>query len=363
MQKISIITACYNSEKYIEQTIQSAIDQTYKNIEYIIVDGGSTDSTLPILEKYRDNIQKIISEPDQGVYDAFNKGIQASTGDIIYFLNSDDYLVDNKVIEDVMTLFEANQGFDMIYGNIVMKNEETGFETNFGKKYELVDLMSGKMPPHPGSFLRSKTIKKYDGFNLEYKIASDFDLITRIFKNEVEKISYFDRMVACFRLGGLSSSIKNKDKTAKETRDIVKKYFGTELPTKSIMEQNMSYYKAWLESLLFSNMPISNVLVELGIRKVALFGTMEMALYVKEDFKRSGIQTLVFLDNNPTRQGVSMNGITIHSPNWLKENSTQVDAIILSFEGNYEKEIKDQIDQLVSCPIPVYSWKELIEMK
>lgn len=362
MKKISIITASYNSEKYIEHTIQSVIEQTYNNIEYIIVDGGSTDATLSIIERYKEKIQTFISEPDNGVYDAFNKGIKASKGDVIYFLNSDDYLVKEDILEEVMKFFERNPEKAMVYGNILVKNEESGFIDLYGREFNLDDLKAAKMPPHPGLFIKSEMIKKYNGFSLDYKIASDFDLITRIFINEFEQIAYLNLRIACFRYGGLSSSLKNKNKLEEEATEIVRKHFGITYKPRGVAEESIGYYKRWLESLLLLKMPLSNTLVKRGINKVALFGTMEIALCVLEDMNQSDIEVLAFLDNNSSREGITMRGVTIFPPNWLQNNSEKIDAIILSIEGNYENEIKNQISSLISYPIPVFSWKELIEM-
>lgn len=106
--KVSIITVCYNSEEYIEEAVKSVLFQTYQNIEYIIIDGKSTDGKLNIINKYKDRISKIMSEKDEGIYDAMNKGAQVATGDIIYFLNSDDRLIDKDVIMDAAKKFEEN---------------------------------------------------------------------------------------------------------------------------------------------------------------------------------------------------------------------------------------------------------------
>ena len=117
-QKVSIITVCYNSEKTIEETIQSVIAQDYSNIEYIIIDGCSSDNTMQIAEKYSGSISKKFSEPDKGLYDAMNKGINAATGDIIGILNSDDIFYTNSIISDIVNLFDRDVTIDAVYGNI-----------------------------------------------------------------------------------------------------------------------------------------------------------------------------------------------------------------------------------------------------
>ena len=116
--KISIITVCFNAQNVIEACIQSVLSQTYLNIEYVIVDGQSTDGTLSIVHKYKDRITKIISEKDTGIYDATNKGIQASNGDVVYFLNSDDRLYDDEVIENIIEQFKEDKSLDIVYGKV-----------------------------------------------------------------------------------------------------------------------------------------------------------------------------------------------------------------------------------------------------
>ncbi len=161
--KVSIITVCYNSAKTIEDTIQSVVNQTYDNIEYIIIDGLSTDNTLEIVNKYKDKITKIISEKDNGLYDAINKGIGLATGEIIANLNSDDFYIDNNVIADVVVKIEEEKS-DTLYANLyyvdaldtnkVVRNWVSG-------QYKKGMFFKGWMPPHPTFFVRKKV---YDQF-------------------------------------------------------------------------------------------------------------------------------------------------------------------------------------------------------
>jgi glycosyltransferase involved in cell wall biosynthesis len=121
--KVAIITVCLNSEKTIEQTIRSVINQTYPNIEYIIIDGESTDGTLEIIDKYKDKITKVINEKDHGTYDAMNKGLKFDSGDIIYFLNAGDYLYDFSIIEKIVSLFTKDNSLEMIYADVIYYDE------------------------------------------------------------------------------------------------------------------------------------------------------------------------------------------------------------------------------------------------
>ena len=115
--KISVITVCYNEAATIEKTLESIFNQTYQNIEFIVIDGGSTDGTLDIIEKYKDKIAYFVSEPDEGIYNAMNKGIKASSGEVLYFLNANDTLYSDDVLETVVSVFEKGN-YDFVYGNI-----------------------------------------------------------------------------------------------------------------------------------------------------------------------------------------------------------------------------------------------------
>ncbi|RTE07921.1 glycosyltransferase family 2 protein [Paenibacillus whitsoniae] len=362
--RVSIITASYNSEKYIEQTIQSVVQQTYTNIEYIIVDGGSTDSTLEIIQKYRERVAILISEPDNGVFEAFNKGLRVATGDIIYFLNSDDFLADDKAIEDISRIFNEYPDVKFVHGNIETLNDSTGYFDISGQSVSLLDIKEGRIPPHSASFVRKEIIAACGGFDLEYKIGSDTDLIVNIFKNYSEYCLYTNRVISKFRLGGLSSQGKNRKKAIEEINNILQKHFGTRPDyQQTILNTNLKYYKKWVEILLFSDHPISSCLTEYTINNVAIFGTREIAVLMLQDLKRSSIHTVAFLDNNVLRQGKEIMNTPICSPDWLKDHNQDIDAIILAIEGEYEEEIKDQIKSITNKDqLRIFSWREIILM-
>ena len=209
--KISIITVTYNSEKYLEQTIISVIEQNYKNIEYIIIDGGSTDNTIQIINKFKNNINYFISESDKGIYDAMNKGIKIATGDVIGFLNSDDIYYDNNVLENIVNAFTNN--IDCLYGNIyfVDSNNINKIVRDYsGKNFSLNQFAFGHMPPHP-SFYASKKLYNIVGFfKSGYKIAADFDFLVRALINNNAKYMYINLPFVKMRSVGVSSTFKNK---------------------------------------------------------------------------------------------------------------------------------------------------------
>ena len=219
--KISIITVCYNSAKTIEDTILSVINQTYDNIEYIIVDGLSTDNTLEIVNKYSDKIAKVVSENDAGLYDAINKGIGLAKGEIIANLNSDDFYIDNNVIADVVAKMEEEKS-DTLYADLYYVDE---IDTNkvvrnwVSGAYKKGAFFKGWMPPHPTFFVRKSIYDNYGKFSLELKSAADYEIMLRFIHKHECSISYLPRVVVRMRIGGVSNaSIKNRLKANREDK-------------------------------------------------------------------------------------------------------------------------------------------------
>ena len=209
--KISIITACYNSVTTLESTFQSVINQTYLEIEYIIVDGGSIDGSLQQIENC-DFVSHYISEPDKGIYDALNKGVKLATGDVIGFLHSDDVFADNQVISKIANQFERCN-VDGVYGDLqyVDKQNTSKVIRNWVScKFELSLLKNGWMPAHPTLFIKKEVYEKYGSFNLVYKIAADYDFMLRIFSDNTLNFSYIPKVITKMRTGGASNrSVRN----------------------------------------------------------------------------------------------------------------------------------------------------------
>ena len=204
--KISIITVCFNSSKTIEKTFQSILNQTYNDIEYIVIDGGSTDSTLDIIKKYKKNIASFISEPDKGLYDAMNKGIKLATGDIVGILNSDDIYTDEKVLENVAR-FHENNNVEVSLGNIIQL-------TNYGKvvrrysakKWIPNKLKIGFMPPHPSLFFKRELFEKYGYYHLDFVSGADYELIVRFFLKNNVLCKFSNITTTAMLIGGISTS-------------------------------------------------------------------------------------------------------------------------------------------------------------
>jgi glycosyltransferase involved in cell wall biosynthesis len=211
--KISIITVTYNSASTIEQTIQSVLNQSYTNIEYIIVDGVSTDGTLDILNRYKSQIHKIVSEKDKGIYDALNKGIDLATGDVIGILHSDDFYMSSNVIENVANSFNQNQ-CDALYANLyyVDKDDTDKIKRKWHSgNYTDGAFLNGWMPPHPTFFVKKEIYNKLGKFNLQFATAADYELMLRfIHKNKI-KLTYLNEFIVKMRIGGKSNdTIKSR---------------------------------------------------------------------------------------------------------------------------------------------------------
>jgi glycosyltransferase len=218
--KVSIITVCYNSEATIENTIKSVLSQTHKNIEYIIVDGNSTDNTKAIIERYSSAIHQFISEPDKGLYDAMNKGLQLATGDIISILNSDDVYKDEQVLEQVLSRFSANT--DAVYGDIVyVKRHNTSKIIRYwhAGNFKRYKMKYGWMPPHPAFFVKATIYKSYGTFNTSFKTSADYELMLRlIYKNNIT-LHYLPKLLVCMSDGGQgNASLKNRLKANLEDK-------------------------------------------------------------------------------------------------------------------------------------------------
>ena len=209
---ISIITVCYNSASTIEQTLQSVINQNFSQIEYIIIDGASNDQTLSIIDKYNSDIDIIISEPDNGIYDAINKGIKYASGDIVGFLHADDVFKNNYVLEKIHDSF--NSDIDLIYGDIeyVDKYDLSKVIRKWTSKAYVNGIFKwGWMPPHTSFFLRKEYYNKFGVYSLSLGTSADYELMLRMFEINNLKSFYLPEVITSMRAGGVSNSnFKNR---------------------------------------------------------------------------------------------------------------------------------------------------------
>ena len=203
--KISVVTVVYNAKNTIEKCLDSVARQKFNNIEHIVIDGGSTDDTVHIIKKYSNNIQVFVSEPDEGIYDAMNKGIKLATGDIIGTLNADDYLANDEVLIDIAAAF-ASQETDVLYGdldfiepggNIVRKWRSGGYK--YGK------FNWGWMPPHPTFYCKRTLFERLGGYRLDYGSAADYELMLRFLHANKMSVFYLQKVIVKMYVGGVSN--------------------------------------------------------------------------------------------------------------------------------------------------------------
>ena len=206
--KISIITVVYNNKETIKDAIDSVLSQTYKDIEYIIVDGESRDGTVEIIESYGDKISKFITEPDNGLYDAMNKGIALATGDVIGILNSDDFYMNEFVIEKVVKVFEE-QEIDSLFADLVYvkpDNLERVVRHYDSRVFKPSKFAYGWMPAHPTFFVKREMYEKYGLFKTDYIIAADYELLVRFLYKHKVSYYYLQEVITKMRTGGVSTN-------------------------------------------------------------------------------------------------------------------------------------------------------------
>lgn len=203
--KISVVTVVLNAAGSIEACIDSVLGQTYDNIEYLVIDGGSTDGTLDILARYRDKIDYQVSEPDRGLYHAMNKGVEAATGDYVYFLNSDDRFCDDAVVADVAAAIEGNPPVDLVYGDVLMRSG-TGEVTRQQQVSVLNrETLCRRGFCHQALFARRDAFSKTGGFSEQYRIVADGDWLARALAAGATSL-HLDRDIAVFSRDGLSGN-------------------------------------------------------------------------------------------------------------------------------------------------------------
>jgi glycosyltransferase involved in cell wall biosynthesis len=225
--KISIITVCYNSEKTIKDTLASVGSQNNVDVEHVLIDGASKDSTLDIIKNHN-TVSKLISEPDKGIYDAMNKGIALATGEVVGTLNADDFYYNDNVLSEVIKAF-SDSSIEACYGDLVYVNQENTDQTvRFWKSndYKVGIFKLGWMPAHPTFFVRKSVYDRLGGFNLNYKIAADFELLFRFIEQNKIKTKYIPKVMVKMRLGGTTNkSLNNVVNQNKEIISILQSYY------------------------------------------------------------------------------------------------------------------------------------------
>ena len=204
MEKLSIITVCYDAAEHIETALSSVQEQLYPNIEHVVIDGGSTDGTLKLLEHHRGELAHLVSEPDKGLYDAMNKGIEAATGGVLFFLNADDRFVDPQVVSDMMSALEGSPDIAMVYGDILQDRPEGMRDWQQLSEFTPRSL-ARRTISHQSLFARRAVFEEIGGFSLDFRIVSDFHWLMRLVHSKLRTL-HVDRDVCIIGVQGLSNT-------------------------------------------------------------------------------------------------------------------------------------------------------------
>lgn len=219
--KVSIITVVYNGIEYIGDCIESVLSQTYPDVEYIVVDGGSTDGTVERVRAYGTRIARFVSGPDKGLYDAMNKGLGLATGEVIGFLNADDFYRHDRVLEKTVALLNRT-GADAVYGDMIYVDRTDPQKVKrywHSGRYRPGAFLWGWMPAHPSFFARKRVYDEYGGFRLDLKSAADYELMLRFIHKHRISLAYLSEVTVVMRAGGISNgNLRNRLRANREDR-------------------------------------------------------------------------------------------------------------------------------------------------
>ncbi len=241
---VSIVTVVYNAEEHIEETIKSIINQTYYNIEYIIIDGGSTDKTKSIINKYTDRIDYFISEPDKGIYDAMNKGIKIATGEWINFMNAGDTFYNSNVLQSIFSRKDTYK-YKLIYGNVNAFHKEYGINKIVGREMDVNDIYMKMPTSHQAIFCNSQAFKEIGVYNTDYKVIGDYEWFVRFYKKyRGKELWYINIIISNYSIEGFST--QNTLSSAEEKLKLYSNHF----PYLNKRKETLKYYIRLLRALI-----------------------------------------------------------------------------------------------------------------
>ncbi len=345
--KITVITVVYNNVETIERTIRSVLDQTYTDYEYLIVDGGSTDGTLDVIIKYQDRITKWISESDRGIFDAMNKGITIATGEVIAFLNSDDwYEVD--ALEYVYREF-MQSNIDILFCRIFKEWKDDREDGAMAKVMVGKDLYRSKNLMHPAVFAKRVLFDKIGAYDLQYPLTADNDW----FKKVIEMGGCYicsNKITTHYSMNGISGRNIEQLLIELQRRDLEHSV------SNDHAQEIINYYKENIARHTFNCNPILKNDTRFTSGKLYLFGAGYYGRLCLKQLYEVGIIVKGILDNNKEKWGECLNGVTIYGV----EEVELLDAIIFITVRGYDQEIKEQ---LMECGIDnnqIITWEHLI---
>lgn len=350
--KISIVTVCYNSAETIERTIKSVIGQDYDNIEYIVIDGGSIDGTVDLIQRYEQNIAYWVSEEDGGIYDAMNKGIEYATGEIIAFLNSDDWYEEN-ILGEIARRFEEPE-VQIICGDMYCHNGKTVTRYHVSEQNGKRAMRYEMGYPHQTMFARKDLFARYGRFDTQYQITADYDWLLRVYDQHV-RIGTIDRVLTNFQYGGVSTRADLIEKQIEERRQVA--LSGLERNRELTQEEKEKWrlfiednyaesrYGSkveWVMKRIMSGEDAGALMLAKGFfsrSEYEVFGCGTMFEEVRAVLNNMGITVTRLWDNDRKKWGKSMDGIEIGNPEDMKAGQSMV--IITS--TSYEQEMEEQL--------------------
>lgn len=356
--KVSIITVCKNSISTIEQTIQSVLNQTYMNVEYIIIDGASDDGTCEVIEKYRSKLDFYCSEPDYGIYHAMNKGLRRATGDIVGIINSDDWYAENAV-EHVVNNF-LQYDCDMVHGKLAMVYDAK--RMRIIEERNLEDLYIGMVVSHPTVFLKRSMYQQYGLFDEQYKSAADYELMLRLYTNGIS-IKFVPEIIAYFRKGGFSE--KQILLSAQETLAISEKYImamdgekrDTLLKcTSDIYEEikNRNRYYHIISEL--SECEKEALCRDITSQKsIILFGAGVYGFLCYELLEKLSVKPLAWADNDSRKHGSKIMDLLVYPVDMIKRGEHK----IIITAPKYESEMIRQLMELGYSDLDYISYADV----
>jgi len=216
---VTVITVCFNSEESIKDTLQSIALQTYKNVEHLVVDGASTDRTLEIVRAWEGHPVRLVSEPDEGIYDAMNKGLALASGEVVGFLNSDDFYADSLVLEKISKVFQ-DESVQASYADLVYVSPDNGRVVRYWKSKSFVsgDFSRGWCPAHPTFYVRKSVIERLGLFDQSYKLAADVEFMMRYLERGQIRAAYIPHVLVRMRVGGVTN--KNWKNIVRQNKEI-----------------------------------------------------------------------------------------------------------------------------------------------
>lgn len=225
--RVSVVTVTYNSADILERTLRSVEEQDYSAVEHVVVDGASTDGTRQLLERVLSDRARFVSEPDDGIYAAMNKGLRLASGDVVGFLNAGDVYADSSVLTTIATRFQS-LALEVVFGDLVYFDEnrpDRVVRTYDGSSFHRSALRRGIMPPHMSTFVRRPLLAEIGGFDERYRIAGDFECMVRLFWNRDARFEHVSKVLVRMQRGGVSNaSLRNRWLVSKEIRDACRKH-------------------------------------------------------------------------------------------------------------------------------------------